>query len=280
MADIDYKYFDPDTSQIEICLFKELDSTHKFALQQNWRERMSPNHLIVVFAGEQMQGMGSHNRIWRSSGIDFHANLVFLIDKTLPFSLLAAVTVCQFLNNFTREKYTFRLKWPNDIYVKHRKIGGCLSYMRRWDDVYWVTIGIGINFNLSKDTMKEIDQPVISLKTLLNNKGDYSLQDLSVCVQDYADLFWRNLYWYHRVGAKQFFKDCHKYWLYLGDNITIFDEDRQQWLNGVFEDVSNEGCLLLKPLSGGESVRITNGTKIHLTEKQMDKYEGFVDNLL
>ncbi len=277
---IDYKYFDPETFQVEFCLFKTLDSTHKFALQQTWFDRMEPNHLIVVFAGEQLQGVGSHNRIWRSSGVDFHANLVFLTDKVMPFSQLAAITVCQFLNVFTNEKCVFQLKWPNDIYVNHKKISGCLSYVRRWNEVYWVTIGIGINFNLNEYVIKEIDQPVTSLKILFRNSEDYSLQELSVCARDFADLFMRNLYWYRRVGAKQFFKDCRDYWMYLNDNVNIYDEDRRQWVSGVFEDVSEEGCLLLKPLAGGECIRVMNGTKMHLADKQLDSYKGFIDNLL
>ena len=280
METIDYKYFDPETSQIEFCLFKELDSTHKFALQQTWFDRMVPNRLIVVFAGEQTQGVGTHNRIWRSSGIDFHANLVFLIDKTLPFSLLAAITVCQFLNAFTNEKYFFQLKWPNDVFVNHKKIAGCQSYIRRWNEVHWVTIGIGINFNLNEDIMKEIDQPVTSLKSLYKNREDYSLQELCTCAQDFSDLFLRNLYWYHRVGAKQFFKDCHDYWMYLGDNVNIYDEDKRQWVNGIFENVSEEGCLLLKPLSGDETIRVINGTRMHLANKQPENYKGFIENLL
>lgn len=280
MGTIDYKYFDPETSQIEFCLFKELESTHKFALQQTWFDRMEPNRLIVVFAGEQTQGTGSHNRIWRSSGVDFHANLVFLTDKVMPFSLLASITICQFLNTFTNEKYFFQLKWPNDVLVNQKKISGCLSYVRRWNDVYWVTIGIGINFNLSEDIMKEIDQPVTSLKILYKNKENYSLQELCTCAQNYSDLFLRNLYWYLRVGVKQFFKDCRGYWAYLGDTVSIYDEDKGQWVNGIFEDVSEEGCLLLKSLSEEEIIRVVNGTRMHLAGKQPETYEGFVENLL
>ena len=273
-------YFDPQSTKIEFCLFQELESTHTFSLQKNWFHRMEENHLIVVIAEKQTRGIGSHHRFWFSPCNDFHINLVFLSDKILPFSQLAAITACQHLRAFSKEKFNFQLKWPNDIYVSDRKIGGCLTYIRPWNKLFWVTIGVGINFNLDKENIKEIDQPATSLKILSKRNLDFSFSDIYIEIQNFANIFTKNLHWYHRIGAKQFIKDCNDFWLYLNQNIVVFDEDKKAWIEGVFENVTEAGCLILRSLDSNESIQVINGTKLHLSPKQPDTYIDFIENIL
>jgi len=275
-----HSYFDPQSTKIEFCLFQELESTHDFSLQKNWFQRMEENHLIVVIAAKQTRGIGSHNRSWFSPHNDFHINLVFLSEKILPFSQLAAITACQHLKTFTKEKYNFRLKWPNDIYISDQKIGGCLTYIRPWNKLSWVTIGVGINFNLDKEDTEKIDQPVTSLKILLKKNSSFPFSDIYVETQNFASIFTKNLHWYHRIGAKQFIKDCNDFWLYFNQNVVIFDEDKKVWVEGIFENVTENGCLVLRTLDTNESIQVTNGTKLRLSSKQPDNYKNFIENFL
>lgn len=258
--DILYNFEQP-VEQIEYCCFETLESTHSFALNQNWQGRLHERKLVVIFAAEQTKGMGSHSRIWYSLGKDFHVNFVFLLDKTLPFAQIAAFTACQFLNRLTENQYAFQLKWPNDIYVQGRKIGGCISHVRTINKYVWITVGVGINFNLSGELKEIVDQPIISLKNLLNNTEDYPTSELFNYVQDFSELFAQNLHWYRNVGVERFFYEVSPFWLYYQDRIKIYDEDRKQWLYGTFKAIDSNGGLVI---SIGENTTLTvlNGTQL------------------
>ena len=253
--------FNPPTEQIEYCFFESLNSTHTFALNQNWYGRLNEKKVIVIFAAQQTEGWGTHQRVWCSSSEDFHVNFVFLWDKALPFSQIAAFTACQFLNRLTENNFRFQLKWPNDVYIEGHKIGGCLSHVRNSNDRIWVTVGIGLNFNLSEEVAKTIDQPATSLKTLLNNTEDYPTSELFKHVQTFSELFVQNLHWYRQAGMEHFFNDALPFWLYHHEKIRVYNEDRKQWWHGTFEAVDAHGALVLK--SGEKNLRtVLNGTQL------------------
>ena len=253
--------FEQPIEQIEYCFFESLDSTHKFALNQNWYGRLNERNMIAIFAAEQTDGMGSHNRVWCSSGEDFHLSFVFLLDKTLPFSQIAAFTACQFLNRLTENHYNFQLKWPNDICVNGYKIGGCMSHVRNEGEHVWVTVGIGINFNLSEELAKTIDQPVTSLKQLLNNTEDYPTSEIFKHVQEFSELFIQNLHWYRQSGIESFFYDVAPLWLYRNEKVRIYDEDKKRWLHGTLEAINLNGSLVIKNKKNETSV-VLNGTQL------------------
>ena len=273
-------FFNPQSSQIEVCFFQNLESTHSFAINASWEHRMEKNKLIVIFADKQTHGYGAHNQIWYSPHTDFHINLIFLADKMLPFSQLAAITACQHLKKITGNMFNFQLKWPNDIFIDGKKIGGCLTYIRPWDKGFWITIGIGLNYNLKKEDFKQIPQLATSLNVLLDKKSPYSLQEIHEDIQAFSDFFIRNLHWYNRIGADRFFKSCQEIWLYLNYNVVIFDEDKHVWVEGIFEGITEEGFLILTPMDTYESFHIINGTKLQLAPKQPENYKDFIDNLL
>ena len=250
----------PSPYSIEFCHFEELVSTHTFVLQKNWLDRMQENKIYAIFAETQTKGVGSHNRTWLTTGKDFHLNLVFLADKIYPFSQMAALTACQFLGNFTQHKQSFYIKWPNDVCVNNCKIGGCLSHVRNWDKGFWVTIGVGINFNLTQSSCQKIDQPSTSLRILLHNTDPYPANELFAAVQDYSKVFAQNLHWYKQQSNEQFFKDCAPYWALLGEKIELYDEDRKQWCCGILDTIDLNGRLVLKNDSG--TICILNGTKL------------------
>lgn len=256
------KFFDQSSAQIEYCVFNELPSTHKFALDQNWFHRMDPNHFMVIFAEKQTLGQGSHGRNWVSAPNDFHINLVFLTNQIYPFTQLTALTVCQHLSQVTNKKFPFYLKWPNDVYVQNKKISGCISHIRRWNELYWVTIGLGINYNLDLVYVRTLDQPATSLKLLQKSSRDYEVADIFESVQRFAERFVKNLCWYQQIGWRQFYNDCQPIWLYLNEEVSVFDEDKKQWIKGIFEAISKEGALLIR-LQNQSLYRVLNGTQLH-----------------
>jgi BirA family biotin operon repressor/biotin-[acetyl-CoA-carboxylase] ligase len=101
----------------------------------------------VVLADEQAEGRGRHGRRWQSqrgSGI----LLAYLARPRVAaesglVALRAGLAVVQSLGELGVEA---GLKWPNDVVVRDRKLGGILCEAR-WAQgrPRWVAVGIGLN---------------------------------------------------------------------------------------------------------------------------------------
>lgn len=277
-------------NNIEYCVSpKPIYSTHQVALSEAnrpfWAQKLKTNKLIVFFVPLQTDGIGSHGRKWVSDKEDFHVNLIFYADQILPFSQIAAYTACQLLARETMQTERFKIKWPNDVMVEDwsgafKKIGGCLTEVRKEGSLYWVTVGIGINYNL--EDFSNIDQQTASVKSFLNSfpkkcglyrENDFTKDELFQSVQRFADLFLKNLAlvqyndlaafyneedWKYRFGSKN-------YWLYLGQKITVFDEDKQMRLTGRFDKLTDDGALRLV-CDDGKTEIVLNGTGLKLAK--------------
>ena len=260
-------------------------STHAYALEHDWAEALKSNRHIVLFAPVQTNGIGSHGRKWVSDKEDFHINLIFYADQILPFSQIAAYTACQLLARETMQTERFKIKWPNDVMIEDwsgdfEKIGGCLTAVRNEGTRYWVTVGIGINYNL--EDFSNIDQPTASVKSFLNSfpkkcglyrENDFTKDELFQSVQRFAELFLKNLALIQKNGLAAFYDKedpleqfgSKHYWLYLGQNVTVFDEDKKAHVTGKFDKLTDDGALQLA-CEDGETEIVLNGTGLKLAE--------------
>ena len=78
---------------------------------------------------------------------------------------MAGVAIAQAIEGHTEIDIT--LKWPNDILIDERKVGGilCESFKRSSTETC-VVIGFGINVNLSESAFpKNLEQTATSLQT-------------------------------------------------------------------------------------------------------------------
>lgn len=127
------------------------DSTNDY-LKSHLREMRDRLPLLLI-SDEQTKGRGQRNRDWFSKrdqglylslalGISGKTNLNLL-------SLCAGVAVRETLNTISRQE--FKLKWPNDIMVRNKKIAGILiENMVQGEEIICIC-GIGINLNHEKD---------------------------------------------------------------------------------------------------------------------------------
>jgi BirA family biotin operon repressor/biotin-[acetyl-CoA-carboxylase] ligase len=101
----------------------------------------------VVVAGEQLEGRGSRNRSWHSPPGGLWLSALFRPSSAgvvEVMSLRVGLAVAQVLDQFASSPV--RLKWPNDLMVEDRKLGGILCEAR-WQGTTlgWVAAGIGVN---------------------------------------------------------------------------------------------------------------------------------------
>jgi biotin-(acetyl-CoA carboxylase) ligase len=168
------------------------------------------------------------------------------------------------------------LHWSRGF--RNFKIGGCLTAVRKEEARYWVTVGVGINYNL--EDFSNIDQPTISVKSFLNSFGenckwlhrenDFTKDEFLKSVQKFAKLFLDNLEFIQHAGLAAFYEGnslepfgSKRYWLYLGQKVTIFDEDKKQFLTGRFEALTDDGALQLACDDGRTEV-VLNGMGLKL----------------
>lgn len=102
----------------------------------------------IVLAERQLQGRGRGGNAWRSepaSGV--WLTLIERPREAVPVELMsirAGLALAAALDRFATAP--IGLKWPNDLYVHGRKLGGILLEAR-WRDARaeWVALGVGIN---------------------------------------------------------------------------------------------------------------------------------------
>ena len=179
------------------------------------------------------------------------------------------------------------MKWPNDVMVEDwngdfKKIGGCLTAVRNEGTRYWVTVGIGLNYNL--EDFSNIDQPTASVKSFLNSlhkkcglyrENDFTRDELFQSVRCFAELFLKNLALVQKNGLEAFYDKenpleqfgSKRYWLYLGQKVTVFDEDKKKQLTGRFDKLTDDGALQLA-CDNGKTEIVLNGTGLKPAENR------------
>ena len=118
-----------------------LDVAHKLAA-----EGCAAGTLVI--AEHQSAGRGRGGSTWTSPAA--HGLWLTIIERpgdTTGIDVLAlrvGLRSARALDRFAEEP--IRLKWPNDLYVEGRKLGGILIEARwRENRIEWVAIGIGVN---------------------------------------------------------------------------------------------------------------------------------------
>ncbi len=109
----------------------------------------------IIITDNQISGKGRNGNEWESkSGKSLTFSLIYK-PRTIPIEkigLLSIVAGVSVLDGLKELNINGGLKWPNDIILNKKKIGGilCESKINK-RIIEWVVIGIGINVNESKD---------------------------------------------------------------------------------------------------------------------------------
>ncbi len=101
----------------------------------------------VVVADEQTGGRGTKGRGWHSApGLGLYASVILRPGRSdiALIPAMAGVAVAEAVR--AAAGIEARLKWPNDIVWRGKKLGGILSESAfRGDEVGYVVVGIGLN---------------------------------------------------------------------------------------------------------------------------------------
>lgn len=237
----------------KIHAFFRIGSTNEFA---NKLAEFGEQEGTLIIAEQQTKGRGRLKREWHSL---FGKGLWFSLilrprqdpEKAGLFSYLAGVSVAQAVEYYVGIKPEF--KWPNDLLIDGKKFCGILSEVNFTNGrINFIILGIGINVNhKSKHFPKELIDRATSLsletgslidRTKLLTKIIYRIEENYYYVQENGfDVI--TTYWKRR---------CPR----LGKKISIYQDN--QHIQGLFEDLDQNGCLLLRT-ENGDTQKIVAG---------------------
>jgi BirA family biotin operon repressor/biotin-[acetyl-CoA-carboxylase] ligase len=158
----------------EILSYSTIDSTNLEAKRLIKSENLSNSFLI---AETQTAGRGRFERVWFSpAGKGIYLTAVFepilTIDAPHLYVILGAVASAWAIEEIT--KLPVQLKWPNDLMLGGKKVGGILAEVQKTNQGFTPLIGIGINVNTESFPKQIVTLPATSLK--LEAKKSFDLK--------------------------------------------------------------------------------------------------------
>lgn len=198
----------------------------------------------LILAEAQTKGRGRLGRDWyspKAKGIYLSTILrpKILPNETPKLTLMVAVACAQAINRITGLHVT--IKWPNDLLIKERKLGGILTELNaEADSVKFVVIGIGINVNNPRSSLpakatslkEEINETVPRIELLKR-----ILIEIERC---------------YLVFQKEGFGPILEQWRQLSSMLgtRIRVNYKKEHIEGVAIDVDMDGSLLVRKDSG------------------------------
>ncbi len=176
----------------------ELDSTNQ-ALW-NWLVRDPVQPPAVAIARQQRAGRGQWGRPWQSLPGGLYLSLALPAGGRL--GPLLTLAIAHRLAQVLRQRgIPVQLKWPNDLILQGRKLGGLLCEARSRGETVQVIAGLGLNW------ANPVPDQGISLQTWQQASGVTALPDLETLAaiasyalwtgsaQAQADPAWLEDYW-------------------------------------------------------------------------------------
>jgi BirA family biotin operon repressor/biotin-[acetyl-CoA-carboxylase] ligase len=230
----------------QIIFYHELSSTQSAAKELG---RRGAEEGTVVISETQTQGKGRKGREWFSTpgqGIQISVILRPRLKpaQSIQIPLVAGVAVAQAIAEVTPLKP--RIKWPNDIIVGRKKVGGILTEMSaEIDRIDYVVLGIGLNVNTPQTLFpKEIGEIATSLAEELG--GPVSRVRL-------LQSFLREFEGLYREFAISGFQTIRERWKAMSNTIGAWVEPSDMdgaKMKGKILDIDADGALLLQKRNG------------------------------
>lgn len=201
----------------------------------------------VVVADYQFAGRGRQGRSWwapRGTALLFSllTRPALHARRASQLTMAAAVAAAEGLESLGCKDVA--VKWPNDLYVQGRKIGGILletQISANAPEVELAIVGVGINLTVDFSERPELQATATSLHEWLHPAPD-RVRVLAAFLR-----FFDPIYASLRAGGS-----CHQHWarrlLWLGQPVSV--HTAQGEIVGIARGVTVEGALLLEMPDG------------------------------
>ena len=137
----------------KILVYRSTSSTNDVAAEY---AKNKENDGLVIFAEEQTAGRGRAGSKWSSGPADSILCSIVLTENTLPphvLSLACAVAAAEAVGRPGKDHA--KIKWPNDILLNGRKVGGILLESKAGPSGGSCVVGVGINCHQQRESFPE-----------------------------------------------------------------------------------------------------------------------------
>ncbi len=210
----------------------------------------------LVLSESQTKGRGRLGREWFSPKYKGIYLSLILRPKISPdeasiFTLLAGVSISEAVKEIAGLDSC--IKWPNDILIGHRKLGGILTELNaEMDEVNFVTIGAGLNVNNDK---KSLPEGATSLRE--HKKEPFSRVAL---LQEILRKIELNYLLLQKKGAHPIIEKWRDYNVTLGKRVKV--HFHKEHIEGEAVDIDIDGGLLVRRDSGVTD-KVISGDVVH-----------------
>jgi BirA family biotin operon repressor/biotin-[acetyl-CoA-carboxylase] ligase len=241
-----------------IIIHKKIESTN--ILAKELALRGAPEGTIVL-AEEQTAGKGRMDRRWFSEGYsNILASLLLrpsmALDRIFILTMILAVAISYVI----KEKYQLKamIKWPNDIYIGRKKLGGILSeFSLKKREVKYVILGIGLNVNWYPEEKHGILYPSTSL---FMERGELISRNVL-----FSDILMRFEGYYKDVllgRIEQVYRKWNELSMVMGKAVEI--ETQVEKIKGKVLRIDHQGALVIKRDDGEEQTILSGDVSLRL----------------
>lgn len=235
--------------------YQEINSTNDQAYSLGMND--APEGTAVI-ADSQTGGRGRLHRQWHSpAGVNIYTSVIlkpeFETFRASQVPLMAGVAVAQVLDNYCPG---IKLKWPNDVMIREKKVCGILSQAKiSADKINFIVLGIGINVNLDSHQFP-VDILDIATSLAMETGTTISCQELIISLYENLGKCYKQL-------LQEGFGPIKQEWLRLapmiGRHIKIVFKNEE--IEGTAAGLDDNGSLILTTAENRE-IKISAGDSL------------------
>ena len=215
----------------------------------------------MIVTDSQTSGRGRWNRAWHSpTHQGLYASIVYAGDivaesRATLLTIGVGVAIAQILSHFAN--LTIDLRWPNDLYLSGKKLGGIL--IENFEG-FWI-VGVGINVTGgSAEFPKDVSDRAITLEDILGRSIPVS-ELLTAILERLRDNILPNL----SSGSNTLITEWQIHSRMLGKPIHVEVQEGNQTtiIEGIAQKLSDGGELIVQGFDGklhklfsGEVIRV------------------------
>jgi BirA family transcriptional regulator, biotin operon repressor / biotin---[acetyl-CoA-carboxylase] ligase len=166
--------------KMKLLKFKSVKNTNDVAIKLI--QKSGPGSTMIV-SESQTHGRGTMGKKWISQKGNLFISIFFEMNQNnIDFKQFAVLNAFLLKNVLSKQfQKKIRIKWPNDLLYRNKKICGILQEVVNYKDKRFLVVGIGINTNLdpknrgfaSTSLRKIMNKNIDNNKVLKNIKNMY-----------------------------------------------------------------------------------------------------------